>query len=72
MHVGACRGGIGKTIISTWLVRQTGVLEAFSKIAWVTLGQTPNIDSLRGALYEQLTGGAWDSDWTGGPIAGTG
>ena len=62
--MGACRGGIGKTIISTWLVRQTGVLETFSKIAWVTLGQTPNIDSLRGVLYQQLTGGAWDSDWT--------
>ena len=62
--MGACRGGIGKTIISTWLVRQTGVLEAFSKIAWVTPGQTPNIDNLRGVLYEQLTGGAWDSDWT--------
>ena len=55
------QGGIGKTVISSWLVRQSSVRQAFTKILWVTLGQTPNLDHLQRVLYEQLVaGGAWD------------
>ena len=31
-------GGIGKTTVSTWLVRQLRVRETFSQICWVPLG----------------------------------
>jgi hypothetical protein len=55
-------GGIGKTVVSSWLVRQTTVREAFQKIAWVTLGQTPNIDEVQESLFAQLTSAKWDSD----------
>ena len=55
------QGGIGKTVISSWLVRQSHVRQTFAKIVWVTLGQTPNIDTLQRVLYEQLvSGGRWD------------
>ena len=46
----------GKTVVSSWLVRQQRVRQQFSKILWVTLGQTPDISEARSALYVQLTG----------------
>ena len=59
------QGGIGKTVISSWLVRQSHVRQTFAKIVWITLGQTPNLDNLQGLLYEQLVAsGTWSSDWT--------
>ena len=59
------QGGIGKTVISSWLVRHTRVRRTFEKIVWITLGQTPNLDNLQGLLYEQLVAsGTWGSDWT--------
>jgi hypothetical protein len=59
-RVGFCgMGGIGKTVISSWLVHQREVRKAFDKIAWVSFGQTPNIGSLRKLLYEQLTDSTW-------------
>ena len=59
------QGGIGKTVISSWLVRQSHVRQTFEKIVWITLGQTPNLGNLQGLLYEQLVAsGTWSSDWT--------
>lgn len=48
--------GIGKTVVSTWLVRHAAVRKRFKNIAWVTLGQTPNMEKLQCLLYVQLTG----------------
>eukprot|EP01047_Picozoa_sp_COSAG01_P043511 COSAG01_NODE_3870_length_5605_cov_4.345260_5_plen_230_part_00 len=60
-----CRGGIGKTVISSWLIRQVSVRELFEKIVWVPLGQTPNLSVLQRIVYEQLVdGGIWDMDAT--------
>ena len=36
-------GGIGKTTVSTWLVRQLRVRETFSQICWVPLGMSKSI-----------------------------
>ena len=46
----------GKTVVSSWLVRQPRVRQQFSQILWVTLGQTPDISAARSTLYVQLTG----------------
>ncbi len=61
-RVGFCgMGGIGKTVISSWLVRQHSVRSAFEKILWVTLGQTPDVSTLQRVLYDQLRpGDGWD------------
>eukprot|EP01047_Picozoa_sp_COSAG01_P017741 COSAG01_NODE_946_length_12533_cov_4.570532_2_plen_107_part_00 len=57
------QGGIGKTVISSWLVRHDRIRAAFEKIVWVSLGQTPNLNALQGVLYEQLVpGDVWDPD----------
>eukprot|EP01050_Picozoa_sp_SAG11_P000360 SAG11_NODE_10_length_27955_cov_15.365235_12_plen_316_part_00 len=53
---------LGKTVISSWLVRQAAVREKFQKIAWVALGQTPNPDEVQESLFTQLTNQPWDSD----------
>eukprot|EP01052_Picozoa_sp_SAG31_P000225 SAG31_NODE_7_length_42755_cov_130.245728_21_plen_244_part_00 len=49
-------GGIGKTTTSAWLCRQIPVRRHLSMIAWVALGQTPNIVACQRTLYTQLTG----------------
>lgn len=49
-------GGIGKTIVSAWIVRQPKVREAYAHICWVPLGQQPNINKAQSLLYYQLTG----------------
>ena len=55
--IGFCgMGGIGKTTVSTWVVRNTAVRERFGMVAWVTLGQTPMLDACTQLLYLQLTG----------------
>ena len=36
--------------------------EAFRKICWISLGQTPNLDEAQESLYVQLTAKVWDSD----------
>ena len=55
-------GGIGKTVVSSWLARQQGVREKFEKVCWVTLGQQPHKDGVQESLYSQLTHKPWDSD----------
>ena len=50
------QGGLGKTTVSCWLIRQTQIREQFQKIAWITFGQRPNIGSAQSTLHLQLTG----------------
>eukprot|EP01052_Picozoa_sp_SAG31_P051243 SAG31_NODE_12078_length_970_cov_1.824340_2_plen_134_part_01 len=52
-HVGM--GGIGKTTVSSWLARQDDVRKQFDVMAWVSLGQNPNIDKCQELLHLQLT-----------------
>ena len=49
-------GGIGKTVVSTWLVRHEAVRVAFEKLIWLPLGQLPNLEKLQQLAYMQLTG----------------
>ena len=59
---GGCRvgfngmGGVGKTTVSSWLVRRDDVRERFEAIAWLPLGQNPNIPKCQELLHLQLTG----------------
>jgi hypothetical protein len=56
-QVGFCgMGGIGKTTISTWLVRQPTVRANYNQVVWATFGQTPNIQKVQSLVYLQLTG----------------
>eukprot|EP01048_Picozoa_sp_COSAG05_P000271 COSAG05_NODE_7_length_42457_cov_58.929152_28_plen_77_part_00 len=57
-------GGIGKTVISSWLARQDSVRKAFDKICWVTLGQLPSTDSIQESVFTQLTGLQWNPECT--------
>jgi hypothetical protein len=64
-QVGFCgMGGIGKTTISTWLIRTAAVREKFQQMVWVTMGQTPNIPKLQAISYLQLTGVEADKNWS--------
>eukprot|EP01051_Picozoa_sp_SAG22_P002544 SAG22_NODE_115_length_19315_cov_10.458368_5_plen_1113_part_00 len=56
------QGGVGKTTISAWLVRQPPVRGRFSHIGWCPLGQSPNIERLQEMLHLQLTGEELDSE----------
>ena len=49
-------GGVGKTTISAWLVRREDVRQQFDQIAWIPLGQQPNVLKCQELLYLQLTG----------------
>ena len=56
-QVGFCgMGGIGKTTVSTWVVRNEAVRAQFGMVAWISLGQTPVLSSCTNLLYLQLTG----------------
>jgi hypothetical protein len=64
-RVGFCgMGGIGKTTISAWIVRQESVRRQFEVIAWVALGQEPNLEKLQSLVMMQLTGSDFDGDPT--------
>jgi hypothetical protein len=49
-------GGIGKTTVSCWVTRSDSVRTKFGMVAWITLGQTPMLDSCIDLLHQQLTG----------------
>eukprot|EP01052_Picozoa_sp_SAG31_P030464 SAG31_NODE_3127_length_4646_cov_6.057620_2_plen_484_part_00 len=56
-RVGFCgMGGVGKTTVSSWLVRRDDVRAQFDAIVWMPLGQQPNIEKCQEQLYLQLTG----------------
>ena len=49
-------GGVGKTTMAAAVVRDSVVRNAFTRIAWVSVGQTPAIMELQRSLFNQLTG----------------
>lgn len=56
-QIGFCgMGGIGKTTVSCWVTRDDAVRTKFGMVAWITLGQTPALDSCIDLLHQQLTG----------------
>ena len=58
-QIGFCgMGGIGKTTVSCWVTRNKGVRVKFGTVAWITLGQTPVLESCIDLLHQQLTGSA--------------
>lgn len=58
-QIGFCgMGGIGKTTVSCWVTRERSVRTKFGMVAWITLGQTPVLDSCINLLHQQLTGTA--------------
>ena len=46
----------GKTTVSTWIARTDGIRTKFGNVAWITLGQTPDLDSCIALLHQQVTG----------------
>ena len=52
------QGGVGKTTMAAAVVRDSAVRSAFSRIAWVSVGQTPAVMELQRVLFQQLTAGA--------------
>lgn len=61
-------GGVGKTVIATWLVQQNEVRAMFDQIVWVTLGQTPNLDKCQSIVFLQLTGQEMSRELTAAEI----
>lgn len=62
-QIGFCgMGGIGKTTVSAWVVRQESVRKRFDTIAWISFGQTPDIEASLNLLYLQLMGMNFGSD----------
>lgn len=62
-QIGFCgMGGIGKTTVSAWVVRQESVRNRFDTIAWISFGQTPDIEASLNLLYLQLMGMNFGSD----------
>jgi anion-transporting ArsA/GET3 family ATPase len=49
------QGGVGKTTMACAVVRDVAVRSAFERIAWVSVGQTPEVMELQRVLYYQLT-----------------
>jgi hypothetical protein len=62
-QIGFCgMGGIGKTTVSSWLVRDAAIRRKFKMLAWVSLGQTPVLTNCMELLYLQLTGHELERD----------
>ena len=58
-QIGFCgMGGIGKTTVSCWVTRGDAVRTKFAMVAWITLGQTPVLDSCMDLLHQQIEGSA--------------
>lgn len=49
-------GGVGKTCIASNVCRSPVVRAFFSVMAWLSIGQQPNISELMTRLFRQLTG----------------
>ena len=49
------QGGVGKTTMAAAVVRDSAVRSAFSRIAWVSVGQTPAVMEMQRVLFQQLT-----------------
>jgi hypothetical protein len=49
------QGGVGKTTIAIMLVNDDSVRSTFTRIAWVSVGQSPEIMAMQQELYQQFT-----------------
>ena len=49
-------GGIGKTVLATWIARDLDIRKHFELVLWLTCSQTPNLQKLQQLLYLQATG----------------
>ena len=62
-HVGIYgMGGVGKSTLTTWIVKEEKIRAHFETICWIPLGQTPDLAVALALLHLQLTGGGLDSD----------
>ena len=50
------QGGVGKTTMSTVVARNVQVRATFERMAWISVGQTPDVMELQRILFAQLTG----------------
>ena len=56
-QVGFCgMGGLGKTVVSTWLVRQDAVRKLFDKVVWITLASVKMLGLTRVNVSEDTDG----------------
>jgi hypothetical protein len=56
-QIGFCgMGGVGKTTVSSWVARNDSVRSRFGTLAWVSLGQTPVLESCINLIHLQMTG----------------
>ena len=51
-------GGVGKTTMAVAIARDLTIRAAFERIAWISVGQTPQLMELQRVLFIQLTGNA--------------
>lgn len=62
-RIGFCgMGGVGKTTVSSWIVRQTVCRTFYDKILWVPLGQTPDMARCYDMLLNQVSGSRFAPD----------
>eukprot|EP00937_MAST-01D_sp_MAST-1D-sp2_P004134 g4134.t1 len=54
------QGGAGKTTMAAMVVRHQTVRRTFERIAWISIGQTPNVMEIQRTLHLQLTGTAME------------
>ena len=55
-------GGVGKTVLAAAVVRDPEVLQCFDALAWVAIGQTPNLAALQRSVLQQLGGSSVPTD----------
>lgn len=68
-QIGFCgMGGIGKTVVSSWLVRSSEIRKKYEQVVWVTFGMTPVIDKCQRGLYLQLCANDMPRDLSAGEI----
>ena len=48
--------------MSSWLARHENVRKAFGCLAWVSLGQTPDLPHIQQIVLQQLTGGRFTGE----------
>jgi hypothetical protein len=58
-------GGVGKTCIASNVCRSPVVRAFFSVMAWLSIGQQPNVSELMAKLLRQLTGDSQMPDVNG-------
>jgi hypothetical protein len=49
-------GGVGKTMLTSAVIRDARIRNAFQLIAWLNMSQKPDLLQLQQTLYAQLSG----------------